>query len=417
MAHHHNAAYQGLAERINKFPQGAPESESLFRILSILFSEKEAGLVSQLPIKPFTVAMASRIWKLDLATTQNILENLASRAMLLDMEQQGQQYFCLPPPMAGFFEFSMMRLNNQLDQKALAELFYQYLNIEEDFVRDLFAGGDTPLGRVFVQERALPEFSEKLEVLDYERATHIIKTSQVRGVSLCYCRHKMQHLGKACAAPQEICMTFNTSAHSLVKHGHARAVEVSECLDLLAQAWDANLVQFGENNREGVNFICNCCGCCCEALLAAKRFACARTIHSNFLAQISPECKACGKCVKLCPVDAIAMASRTTGLAFVDEDRCLGCGVCVRTCAHGAISLEARPKRSITPQNTVSRVVIMAAERGKLQDLIFDNEALLSHRIMGAVINTILKMPGLGRDFAVKQLKSRYLESIIAKMG
>ena len=44
----------------------------------------------------------------------------------------------LPPPMAGFFEFSMMRIGNGYDQKLLAELFYQYLNVEEDFVRDLF---------------------------------------------------------------------------------------------------------------------------------------------------------------------------------------------------------------------------------------------------------------------------------------
>ena len=42
--------------------------------------------------------------------------------------------------MAGFFEFSMMRVGNGYDQKLLAELFHQYLNVEEDFVRDLFAG-------------------------------------------------------------------------------------------------------------------------------------------------------------------------------------------------------------------------------------------------------------------------------------
>ena len=45
--------------------------------------------------------------------------------------------------MAGFFEFSMMRVREDVDQKLLAELFYQYLNVEEDFVRDLFGIGET----------------------------------------------------------------------------------------------------------------------------------------------------------------------------------------------------------------------------------------------------------------------------------
>ena len=103
MAHHYsNSLYDRLADRLNQFPQGAPLSDSLFAILKILFSEKEAGLVAQLPIKPFTIDRAAAIWKLDKATAQNMLEDLAGRAMLLDMEQNGRQMFCLPPPMAGF---------------------------------------------------------------------------------------------------------------------------------------------------------------------------------------------------------------------------------------------------------------------------------------------------------------------------
>ena len=74
--------------------------------------------------------------------------------------------------MAGFFEFSMMRVRGDVDQKRLAELYFEYLNVEEDFIRDLFARGETQLGRTFVQERAVPaELS--LQVLDYERASHV----------------------------------------------------------------------------------------------------------------------------------------------------------------------------------------------------------------------------------------------------
>ena len=351
MAHHYsNSLYDRLADRLNQFPQGAPLSDSLFAILKILFSEKEAGLVAQLPIKPFTVDRAAAIWKLDKATAQNMLEDLAGRAMLLDMEQNGRQMFCLPPPMAGFFEFSMMRVRGDVNQKALAELYYQYLNVEEDFVKALFVENGTPLGRIFVQEAALPQ-DGKLEVLDYERASHIIRTASHIGVSMCYCRHKMQHLGRACDAPMDICMTFNTSARSLIKYGHARQVDAAECLDLLAVAQGHNLVQFGENAREGVNFICNCCGCCCEALLAIKRFAIARTIHSNFIARAGNDCRGCGKCEKVCPVNAIHMEDGPAGkrFAFVDPERCIGCGVCVR-CLRPAYARSPARTRHHPPQ-------------------------------------------------------------------
>ena len=132
------SAYKKLEERLNRFPQGAPPSETLYKILSILFKEKEAELVSQLPIKPFTINTASQIWKLNKVNTEKILDEFAGRAILLDSEHNGIKKYVLPPPMAGFFEFSLMRTRQDIDQKLLSELFYQYLNVEEDFVKDLF---------------------------------------------------------------------------------------------------------------------------------------------------------------------------------------------------------------------------------------------------------------------------------------
>jgi hypothetical protein len=213
------SGYTELVDRLNKHPQGAPPSEILFGILELLFSEKEAGLVAQLPIRPFTVEKAARVWKLPELETRKVLDTLAGRGVLLDIEdQKSRQRYVLPPPMAGFFEFSLMRTHGELDQKLLSELFYQYLNVEEDFVKALFTHGQTQLGRVFVQEEALPA-DNGIHVLDYERASEVIRTASHRGVGLCYCRHKMQHVGRACDRPMEICMTFNSTAESLVKHG------------------------------------------------------------------------------------------------------------------------------------------------------------------------------------------------------
>src|SRR5512135_1643229 len=130
------SGYTDLVERLNRFPQGAPPSKTLYQILKILFSEREAGFVAQLPIKPFTAEQASKILKLDLAETRRVLDELSSRAILVDTEHNGRTTYTLPPPMAGFFEFSMMRVRGDIDQKVLAELYYQYLNVEEDFIRN-----------------------------------------------------------------------------------------------------------------------------------------------------------------------------------------------------------------------------------------------------------------------------------------
>ena len=97
------SVYKSLEERLNRFPQGAPPSETLFKILALLFSEKEAAYVSQLPIKPFTAKTAAKIWKISEVESQKVLEGLASRAILLDANHNGTQKYVLPPPMAGFF--------------------------------------------------------------------------------------------------------------------------------------------------------------------------------------------------------------------------------------------------------------------------------------------------------------------------
>lgn len=421
MAHHTNhSAYNKLVERLNRFPQGTPPSELLTKILKILFSEKEAGFVSLMPIKPFTAQKASKIWKIDFVSTKNILDKLASRALLVDIEMNGETTYTLPPPMAGFFEFSLMRVRDDIDQKVLSELFHQYITNEDDFVKSLFTDGKTRLGRTFIHEPVLTE-ANALQVLDYERATQVIETASQRGVSMCYCRHKKEHLNMACNAPMNICMTFNNTGASLIKHGHARAVDKVEGLDLLQQAYDNNLVQFGENAQKRVNFICNCCGCCCEAMIAARRFAIMNPVHTtNFLPLVDESnCNGCGKCVNVCPVEAMTLISANNPnkskmkKARLNEDICLGCGLCVKVCDKDTIILKSREKRVITPTTGVQKAVIMAIERGKLQNLIFDNRVLWSHRALSAVLGAILKLPPVKRALAKQQLKSAYVETVI----
>jgi ferredoxin len=217
-------------------------------------------------------------------------------------------------------------------------------------------------------------------------------------------------------------MTFNGPAESLNRRGVTRPVTVPECLALLEQARERNLVQFGENVMERAGFICNCCGCCCEAMLAARRFAVLRPVHTtNFLPVVdAARCTGCGRCVDACPVAAMGLVSSGEPAgpqrrARVDESRCLGCGVCVPGCSRGAIRLVSRPERVITPVDGVHRVVVMAIERGKLQNLIFDQQALWSHRAMAAILGAVLRLPPLQQALARSQLRSRYLDRLLSR--
>ena len=82
----------------------------------------------------------------------------------------GVRKFVMPPPMAGFIEFALMRTRGDIDQKYLSELYYQYMNVEEDFVKELFWATETKLGRVYVRE----------PVLTNENTLHILTMREPR---------------------------------------------------------------------------------------------------------------------------------------------------------------------------------------------------------------------------------------------
>jgi len=102
---------------------------------------------------------------------------------------------------------------------------------------------------------------------------------------------------------------------------------------------------------------------------------------------------------------------------MLNEERCLGCGVCVRNCTNKSILLKSRAKRVLTPLNGVHKAVVMAVERGSLQHLIFDNRVLFSHRALAAVLGVLLKLPPLKQAMASQQIKSRYFEKLVRRMG
>ena len=128
------------------------------------------------------------------------------------------------------------------------------------------------------------------------------------------------------------------------------------------------------------------------------------------------KCVGCGRCARRCPVSAIFL--RGTGRqgelkAKVDEGLCLGCGVCHRACRKDALRMERRKQRVFVPETTVHRVVAMALERGKLQNLIFEGDGI-SARAFRAFIGAILNLPPVKRKLAQDQLRSKVIDMIVS---
>ena len=70
----------------------------------------------------------------------------------------------------------------------------------------------------------------------------------------------------------------------------------------------------------------------------------------------------------------------------------------------------------LTPVDTVHRTVVMAVERGTLQNLIFDNQVLESHRALAAVLGAVLRLEPVKRSLAANLLNSRYVAAVLDRL-
>ncbi|MFQ5807829.1 MAG: 4Fe-4S binding protein [Phycisphaerae bacterium] len=410
--------YRLLQQRLDRNVTGAPASPTFVKILKLLFTPEEAELARRIPSQPTGLDELSRRLSVPQDELDAKLTEMAQRGVLADFEHGGQRYFMLPPVVIGFFEFTFMRTRDEMPMAELARLFEQYMSEDDRFTRSVFQG-QTQLGRSLVHEEALPD-GDHTEILDWERASQIVRSASALGVSLCTCRHKASHLGRPCDAPQRNCLTLNYAAEAMIRTGIAQAITSDDALRILEESKEAGLAQTGDNVQRKVTYICNCCGCCCEMIQAIKHYDIRNAIvSSNWIMEVDPaSCKGCGRCAEACPVDAIEIIEEEERTdkrkcAVRDETLCLGCGVCHAACEFGGITMKSRPQRVFTPETMFDRVVSMAIERGKLADLLFEQRERLSHRALGRILGVLEKSPPFKAAMAVRPLRSAFLGAIV----
>jgi ferredoxin len=423
MGHMNNSeqAYRFLQKRFAQKVQGASDSPTFMKILSMLYSSEDAEIAGRLPHNFTSLDQLSKRLNIPKDALKNKLTDMAERGLVVDIEHDGQKYYSPPPVVVGLFEFTFMRLRPDMPMKELAKLFEEYFYENDNaFGKNVF-GGHTQIFRTMVKEESIPEESYT-EVLDWERASKIVSTATSTAVGLCQCYHTAEHMGHACDRFSEACLTFNYGADYLVRNGIARAISKDESMRILIRSKEAGLAQTADNVQKKVTFICNCCGCCCHVMQGIKHLDYQPgIITSNFIMEVDrAKCKGCGKCVKACPVDAISLEKRMEGdkevkWAVRNEQTCLGCGVCTTACKTGAASMRSRAQRSLVPETVFDQRVMMAIERGKLAELIFDDPNKLSHRAMVRIMGALEKSKPIKAVMAAQTLNSSFMKKIVAE--
>lgn len=358
-------AYEALQEKLNTNPLGAPKRQEFLEILRILFTPEEAEMALHLPFLPQTADEIAEAIGRTQEEVIRLCESMADKTLVYSYQaRNGKKMYMLFPTAPGLFEFPIMKSSVSpgslagIDVEHLARLWSQYY---EDGWGLEGASTPTPLARVLPVQQAIPA---ALHVFPYEEAAHYIQTSKYVGVSDCPCR--LTH--KRCDRPIDVCMPLGYSAKFLAERGAARLVTPEEALKVLQRAEDAGLVHCASNTRDKIDYICNCCPCCCGILGVVTRLkgAVSRP-ESNFYSVIQVEnCTGCGVCVERCPMKAI----RLDDVASVDQALCIGCGLCVSGCDFEAAVL-VRKAHSVEPPADIRQMLSqMAAEKGRTEQFL-----------------------------------------------
>ncbi len=430
MAHSNPASiYRRLGRKIDGLSTRAPWNEALYEILKELYTPLEAEVLVRMPYGLSSFEQVARCTGHDPGELRAILESLCEKGLVFDIWTEDRYRYAPAPLVVGIFEMTMMRTRGKLQYAEWAKLFHAYMHEDPAFYAANYAHGeDVSIMRVLPQEDAVAQAGH-VEILDYEKATAIVETSDKCAIGLCSCRHERLHLGtKSCEVPLETCSSFGHSAEVLIRHGMAREVSASEMSENLARSRELKLVLSADNVQNKVGFMCHCCGCCCNLLLGVSQHGYPNTlVTSTYAPRMDDEkCAACEKCVRACPIHALEMVAGPDPRAGKpkrprpDESICLGCGVCALTCPQNAIHLVKRRHRVLHPETTFERVILASLERGTLQNQLFDDPNRITHRFLRGLVGGFLRLPPVKQALMSDLLRSRFLnvlKSGVRKQG
>ena len=230
-----------------------------------------------------------------------------------------------------------------LARNVLGPMFYDFRSLYKNWFANRYHC------KVLTQEHAeaIINLDQEIPLQDLER---VIPYSKARELVLnappaiavidCVCR---QTRPNGCE-PKKVCMIIGQPFVDLILeyHKEGRRVSQQEALKILREEHErghVHLAYFKDACLDRFYAICNCCSCCCGGIEAMMKYDIPMIAASGYVAKVEEEkCKACGKCVKICPFGALAIGECSSSVT-VDWDACMGCGVCMSQCPSDALTL------------------------------------------------------------------------------
>lgn len=332
---------------------GLPKHEVIYKLLSNMFTEKEAEIL----VNGFLKAGEAKSSE-EIAEAMDIPEP-EMKEILRDMRYKGKiisirgNFMSVPLYPGGFEVYFIRNRDDPERQKKVAEAHFQFLEL--GLVQEYSIGGYS-MFRVIPSaeptERTI-EINKSVDgdktILPYEiLKEHILNMkTDLFAVMPCPDRVAAKYAGRPCKRTEEnFCVVAGPQAKGIVKQGIGKLVSLDELMVLLKRAEKEGLVHQTTNIQDSAMFLCNCCSCCCPALMSFKKLGgTGASARSNFEPSvIRDECSLCDECVQICPVEAIYhhyphREDESDEYIMINTQLCLGCGVCASKCPSEAIVL------------------------------------------------------------------------------
>lgn len=340
------AVYRVFVDWLRKAWWGLPDSEHLMPTIEAFFTAEEAALLTGIPFTNRNLEELAEIKGMESGALEKRLNTLARRGILWRSEKGGKTRYKLNDSFFFFLRGPFWAAEPEEATRRSANPLNRYFR---DGFMDQFADAHTKGLRTIPIHQTI---DDPRKILPYEDVIAYVDSQDYCTVSYCPCRQRknLDPDSSNCDHPVENCLHFGALAHYIVENGLGREITKEETKDILKAAAESGLVHAISNWETGADTICNCCSCCCLFFEAYHVLKHAKSHDvSNYRVRTNPEtCKACGLCVKRCPVGALrleysSLAKNKKGKAAVlDSNVCLGCGVCVYKCPTQSLILERR---------------------------------------------------------------------------
>lgn len=326
-----------MAKRKGRYPgMDIPE---FYELAQELFTEEEAAVSNVIPRGLNTASVIAQEMGKGEEELAPVLEGMADKGLCIAGKMGETTVYGGPPFVPGIFEFQFMRGTNTDRDKKLAKLIHDY---KDAF--DAAQGGPPketfPSMRVITVNRVINAGNK---IHTYDQVTSYIEDYDPLAVSTCFCRHQARLIDEDdyCGKPVDVCMQFGIGAQFVIDRKMGRRINKEEAMEILRQSEEEGLVHCS-NNRQEIDFLCNCCQCHCVILKTAlAQPKPGLSLNSGFRPVWDTDlCTACETCIERCPTTALTLNDED--VPQVDLDRCIGCGVCASGCPSEAIGLEEK---------------------------------------------------------------------------